>query len=281
MKRNIRCPCRKGLKISKVQWTSGFELGSYTGRPNSMSSHIKMLLTHPLMMQYKTMLHKQGIILFIIRYVEKTLLLLHSILLPIANLHKNSALVIVLVHRLNLILDFKSIVFSKIDNWHDHIIRKVPNALLELHVLPIAPEVIVYECIKLQVELLINNHWWRTFLVKQLDSFPCTTFLGLLCNIFICLPSHKSIPSIWQFSGAKLRLWTIFAFVHETWQFVPLYRRFLWAHYRSPQFCNWWISVASGLATILVPRPAYYTPTVTQGSIQVPYIGSHSIHCTS
>lgn len=75
-----------------------------------------MLLTHPLMMQYKTMLHKQGIILFIIRYVEKTLLLLHSILLPIANLHKNSALVIVLVHRLNLILDFKSIVFSKIDN---------------------------------------------------------------------------------------------------------------------------------------------------------------------
>jgi hypothetical protein len=121
------------------------------------------------------MLYKTIVMGFIIRYVEVVLhnnawILIIWVRIWIFHpwdMHKYCAIIIVPMHRLNLILDFKTIILGKV-NYRDHsVIWEWLKAIFELLIFPLGNKVVPYKVLQLGFKYQRNF----TILVYMCNSF--------------------------------------------------------------------------------------------------------------
>lgn len=70
------------------------------------------------------------------------------------NVHKNGDLITMLVHTLHFILDFKTIISSKINYWDHYVNYKVLKTGFELNILPSGHKIMANKVLKLRLEII-------------------------------------------------------------------------------------------------------------------------------
>jgi hypothetical protein len=67
---------------------------------------------------------------------------------------KYCALIVMPMHKLNFILDFKTIIFGKVNYWDHSVIWEWLNAIFELLILPLGNKVVPYKILQLWLQIL-------------------------------------------------------------------------------------------------------------------------------